>query len=91
MMGFVLTGLALLAGANMAEAQTDETITINVSFDPKDPANPFPQGEKLLQAKAKQACGKKGKPELVGDAVVTGVFMADGKPNIIMSGTYACR
>lgn len=91
MMGFVLTGLALLTGANGAEAQTDEMIKIDVSFDARDPANPFPQGEKLLQAKAKQACGKKGKPELVGETVVTGVFMAGGKPNIIMSGTYACR
>lgn len=91
MMGFVLTGLVLIAGANVADVQADETIKIEVSFDAKDPAKPFPQGEKLLKDKAKQACGKKGKPELIGETVVTGISLAGGKPNITMSGTYACR
>jgi hypothetical protein len=91
MMGFVLTGLALLAGTNGVEAQADKTITIEVSFEAEDPANPLPQGEALLLVKAKKTCGKMRQPELAGETVVTGISMATGKPNITMSGTYACR
>lgn len=71
--------------------KNDGSFEVSLSFAAKDPGNPFPQGEGLLLAKAKETCSNKGAPVAVGEPVVTGIAIEGGKPVIAMSGTYACR
>ena len=91
MLGHTIVTLAMLMSANTLEWQDDKTVKIDVTFQAKDPMNPFPQGEKLLKKHAKEACADKGKPKQVGETVVTGISMAGGKPSVAMSGTYVCK
>ena len=91
MLHIAIATLAMLSGAGSAVWQDDGTVKIAVTFAAEDPRNPFPQGEKLLMAEARSACGDKGTPALVGETVVTGIAMAKSGPQISMSGTYACR
>jgi hypothetical protein len=91
MLGLTFAALAMLEQASAISWKNDETVEITTSFVATDPRNPFPQGTVLLLAKAKEACGDKGAPVPVGEPVVVGITIAEGKPQVAMSGTYACR
>ena len=91
MLSLTLAALAMLEQSAAIIWKNDGSFEVSLSFAAKDPADPFPQGEGLLLAKAKEACGDKGTPVAVGEPVVTGIVLAGGKPQISMSGPYACR
>jgi hypothetical protein len=91
MLSFTLASLAMLEQAAAVIWKNDGTFEVSVTFAANDPGNPFPQGEGLLKAKAAKACKDKGTPTEVSEPVVTGIAQAGGKPQISMSGTYACR
>lgn len=91
MIGLTLAALAMLEQTVAILWKEDGSVEISITFIAKDPNNPFPQGESLLVAKAAAACGKKGTPVPIGEPVVTGIALAGDKPEITMSGTYACR
>ena len=91
MLGLTLAAMAMLEATSAIIWKTDGTVEVTASFAADDPRNPFPQGEKLLTAKAKQACADKGEPVPVSEPIVTSIVLAGGKPQIAMSGTYACR
>jgi hypothetical protein len=91
MLGLTLASLVMLEQSAAIIWKNDGSFEVSLSFAANDPGNPFPQGEGLLLAKAKEACGDKGTPVAVGEPVVTGIAMEGGKPVIAMSGTYACR
>jgi hypothetical protein len=90
MLGQIVAALAMLVGTSAATWQDDGTVRIDITFDAKDPMNPFPQGDKLLLQQAKQACGKKGQPQQIGETVLTGISLAGTTAQVSMSGTYAC-
>ncbi|WP_285712910.1 hypothetical protein [Erythrobacter oryzae] len=91
MLALTLAALVMLEQSIAIIWKNDGSFEISLSFAAKDPANPFPQGEGLLLAKAREVCGDKGAPVAVGEPVVTGIAIEGGKPVIAMSGTYACR
>ena len=91
MLSLTLAALAMLEQSTAIIWKNDGSFEVSLSFAAKDIANPFPQGESLLLAKAKDACGDKGAPVSVGEPVVTGIAIEGGKTVIAMSGTYACR
>ncbi|OBV12249.1 hypothetical protein [Erythrobacter dokdonensis] len=91
MLGLTFAALALLAQTSEIVWRDAETVEVTVTFAAKDRGNPFPQGTALLKARAAEACGDKGTPAAQGEPVVTGIAMAGGKPQVSMSGVYACR
>ena len=91
MIGLTLAALAMLEQSTAIIWKNDGSFEVSLTFAAADPRNPFPQGEGLLLAKAKEACGDKGAPVAVAEPVVTGIALAGGRPQISMSGTYACR
>ncbi len=91
MLGLTLAALAMLEAASSVVWKDDGTVEIAATFAADDPRNPFPQGTKLLTAKAKDACADRGEPTPVSEPVVTGIGLAKGKPQISMRGIYACR
>ncbi len=91
MLGLTLAAMAILEQASAIIWKNDGTVEITATFAAKDPRNPFPQGVELLNDKAKEACGDKASPAPVSEPVVTGIAMTGGKPQIAMSGIYACR
>jgi hypothetical protein len=91
MLGLTLATMAMLEQATAIIWKNDGSFEVSLSFTALDPSNPFPQGEGLLLARAKEACSNKGAPVAVGEPVVTGIALEGGKPVIAMSGTYACR
>lgn len=91
MLALSLAALAMLEQSTAVIWKNDGSVEISLSFVAKDISNPFPQGESLLLAKVKSACGDKGAPVPVGEPVVTGISLEGGKTVIAMSGTYACR
>lgn len=91
MLSLTLAALALLEQTSAIIRKNDGSFEVSITFAAQDPGNPFPQGEGLLLVKAKEACGDKGAPVAVSEPVVTGIALAGGKPQITMSGTYACR
>lgn len=91
MLGLTLAAMAMLEQASAVVWKNDGSFEVSLTFAAADPRNPFPQGTKLLLAKATEACGDKGAPVEVAEPVVTGIALAGGKPQITMSGTYACR
>jgi len=86
-----LAALAMLDQGAAIIWKNDGSFEVSVTFAATDPGNPFPQGEALLKAKAAEACKDKGTATPQGEPVVTGIAMASGKPQIAMSGIYACR
>lgn len=91
MLELTLAALVMLEQASAIIWKNDGTVEITTSFVATDPRDPFPQGTVLLLTKAKDACGEKGSPVPVGEPVVVGITIAEGKPQVAMSGTYACR
>jgi hypothetical protein len=91
MLALTLAALAMAEQPAAIMWKNDGTFEVSITFPANDPGNPFPQGEGLLKAKAKEACKGKGKPVAVSEPVVTGMAIAGGKPVITMSGAYACR
>ncbi len=91
MIGMTLAALAMLEQASAVAWKNDGSFEVSLTFVAADRRNPFPQGTKLLLAKATEACGDKGAPVEVAEPVVTGIALVGGKPQISMSGTYACR
>lgn len=91
MLGLTLAAMAMLDQGSAIIRKNDGSVEVSITFVAADPSNPFPQGKGLLLAKAAEACGKKGAPVEVTEPVVTGIALAGGKPQISMSGTYACR
>ncbi len=91
MLGLTLAAIAMLEQASALIWKDDGTVEISLTFPAKDPRNPLPQGVALLNAKAAEACGDKGLPVPASEPVVTGIAIANGGPQITMSGVYACR
>ncbi len=91
MLGFAFAALAMLEQASAIIWKNDGTVEITTTFVATEPRNPFPQGTALLLTMAKEACGEKGAPVPVSEPVVVGLTIAEGKPKVAMSGTYACR
>jgi len=91
MLGLTLAAMAMLEQASAIIWKNDGTVEITTTFAAKDPSNPFPQGVAMLTAKAAKACGDKGAPVPAGEPVVTAIAIANGGPQITMSGAYACR
>jgi hypothetical protein len=91
MLGLTLAALVMLEQASAIIWKNDGRVEITTSFVATDPRNPFPQGTIVLLTMAKEACGDKGAPVPVSEPVVVGLTIAEGKPQVAMSGTYACR
>lgn len=90
MLGFTLAALAMLDQGSGINWKDDGTVEISITFVAADLADPFPQGETLMVEKATEACGTKGAPAPVSDAVINGIEMT-GSSFVTMSRVYACR
>ena len=91
MIELTLALVAVLAQTSEVVWRDAKTVEVTVTFAASDPQDPFPEGGKLLLAEATKACGSKGTPEAQGEPIVSAIAMAGGKPQVSMSGIYACR